>query len=194
MSKHEERKQEILNHALDLFVEKGYHATHTSEISEKVGIASGTLFNYFNKKEEIINALYIQIKTEIFSKIFTSKESEEHIFSFLKRVWMNFVSWGVKNYNKILFICQMEDSPIISPDIKSRMEEKKTEYLSTYQEAVDQGFLKPNVPVGLDMLLYYNGIFTTTKYLVRFEPNATNEKIAEIAEQGFNSFLYGIRL
>ena len=194
MSKHEERKQQILNHALDLFVEKGYHATHTSEISEKVGIASGTLFNYFERKEDIINDLYIQIKTEIFSKIFTSKETEEHIFSFLKRVWMNFVLWGLKNYNKVLFLCQMEDSPIISSEIKSKVEEQKTDYMSTYQEAVDQGFLKPNIPVGLDMLLYYNGIITTIKYLVRFEPNATDEKITETAEQGFNSFLYGIRL
>ena len=52
MSKYEKRKQEILDNALDLFVEKGYHETRTSEISEKVGIASGTLFNYFDKKGE----------------------------------------------------------------------------------------------------------------------------------------------
>ena len=194
MSKYEKRKQEILNNALALFVEKGYHETRTSEISEKVGIASGTLFNYFDKKEEIINSLYIKIKTEIFSKIFNTKEPDEHIYSFLKRVWMNFVAWGVKNYNKILFILQMEDSPIISEKIKRKIEAKMIEYISIYQEAVDQGFIKKDVPVGLGMLLYYNGVLTTIKYLVRFEPNATDEKILENAEQGFNSFLYGIRL
>jgi AcrR family transcriptional regulator len=193
MSKYEKRKQEILDNALDLFVEKGYHETRTSEISEKVGIASGTLFNYFERKEEIINNLYIQIKTEIFSKIFTPKEPDEHIYSFLKRVWMNFVLWGVKNYNKILFILQMEDSPIISSEIKDKIEVKMVEYVSIYEEAVNEGFLK-DVPVGLGMLLYYFGALSTIKYLYRSEANASEDKLAEYAEQGFNTYLYGIRL
>jgi hypothetical protein len=68
------------------------------------------------------------------------------------------------------------------------------EYVSIYQEAIDQGFIKKDVPVGLGMSLYYFGILTTVKYLVKNEPNATEKKIAEIAEQGFNSYLYGIRL
>ena len=34
MSKYEKRKQEILDNALALFVEKGYHETRTSEISK----------------------------------------------------------------------------------------------------------------------------------------------------------------
>ena len=51
MSKAEERRQVILKKALELFVEKGYHETRTSEISKRVGIASGTLFNYFDISE-----------------------------------------------------------------------------------------------------------------------------------------------
>ena len=107
---------------------------------------------------------------------------------------MKFVLWGVNNYNKILFILQMEDSPIISEEIKSKIESKLVEYTSIYQEAIDQGFIKNDIPVSLGMTLYYYGILTTVKYLVKFEPNASEEKITEIAEQGFNSFLYGIRL
>src|SRR5262249_44330819 len=42
--------------ALKLFAEKGFYNTSTRAISRKAGIAEGTLFNYFETKEDL--ALY----------------------------------------------------------------------------------------------------------------------------------------
>src|SRR5208282_5089175 len=52
----EKTKQAILAAALKLFAEKGFHNTSTRAISRKAGIAEGTLFNYFETKEDL--ALY----------------------------------------------------------------------------------------------------------------------------------------
>jgi len=49
-------KQAILAAALRLFAEKGFYHTSTRAISRKAGIAEGTLFNYFETKEDL--ALY----------------------------------------------------------------------------------------------------------------------------------------
>src|SRR5580700_11073696 len=49
-------KQAILAAALKLFAEKGFYNTSTRAISKKAGIAEGTLFNYFETKEDL--ALY----------------------------------------------------------------------------------------------------------------------------------------
>src|SRR5580692_8169142 len=49
-------KQAILEAALRLFAEKGFYRTTTKAISRKAGIAEGTLFNYFETKEDL--ALY----------------------------------------------------------------------------------------------------------------------------------------
>src|SRR6266850_5214653 len=48
--------QAILKAALDLFAEKGFYQTTTRAISRKAKIAEGTLFNYFQTKEDL--ALY----------------------------------------------------------------------------------------------------------------------------------------
>jgi len=45
-----------LRAALKLFAEKGFYRTTTKAISQKAGIAEGTLFNYFPTKEDL--ALY----------------------------------------------------------------------------------------------------------------------------------------
>jgi AcrR family transcriptional regulator len=52
----EKRKRAILKAALELFAAKGFYATTTRAISKKAKIAEGTLFNYFETKEDL--ALY----------------------------------------------------------------------------------------------------------------------------------------
>jgi AcrR family transcriptional regulator len=49
-------KQAILAAALTLFAEKGFYNASTRAISRNAGIAEGTLFNYFETKEDL--ALY----------------------------------------------------------------------------------------------------------------------------------------
>jgi len=52
----ENTKRAILREALKLFAEKGFYRTTTKAVSKRAGIAEGTLFNYFQTKEDL--ALY----------------------------------------------------------------------------------------------------------------------------------------
>ena len=50
----EERRNEILDAAAELFKQKGFDGTSTGDILEKVGIARGTLYYHFKSKEDIM--------------------------------------------------------------------------------------------------------------------------------------------
>src|SRR3954447_12442903 len=52
----ERTRRAILKAALDLFAQKGFYHTTTKAISRKAHVAEGTLFNYFETKEDL--ALY----------------------------------------------------------------------------------------------------------------------------------------
>ena len=53
----EARKIQIMQAALDLFVERGYYGTKTSQISRRAGISEGLLFHYFPAKEILLEEL-----------------------------------------------------------------------------------------------------------------------------------------
>ncbi|RKM61252.1 TetR/AcrR family transcriptional regulator [Butyrivibrio sp. CB08] len=53
----EERKNEILDVAEELFAEKGYDNASTNDIIARIGIARGTLYHHFGSKEEILDAI-----------------------------------------------------------------------------------------------------------------------------------------
>jgi len=45
--------------AVELFMEKGYHATSMRQIAESAGLALGGIYNHFKSKEEIFEAIII---------------------------------------------------------------------------------------------------------------------------------------
>jgi AcrR family transcriptional regulator len=63
-TKRERRKEarpgELLEAALDLFVEKGFAATRVDEVAARAGVSKGTLFLYFPSKEELFKAVVRQ--------------------------------------------------------------------------------------------------------------------------------------
>lgn len=61
-----ERPQELLDAALELFVEKGFAATRAEEVAKRAGVSKGTLYLYFQSKEELLKAV---IREQLSSRI-----------------------------------------------------------------------------------------------------------------------------
>jgi AcrR family transcriptional regulator len=53
----EARPGELLEAALDLFVEKGFAGTRMEEVAARAGVSKGTVFLYFASKEELFKAV-----------------------------------------------------------------------------------------------------------------------------------------
>lgn len=57
MKKGERRKQDLLNIAYRMFIEKGYENTSVDDIITEAGIAKGTYYYYFESKEATLEAV-----------------------------------------------------------------------------------------------------------------------------------------
>ena len=53
----DDRPQELLAAALDLFVERGFAATRLDDVAKLAGVSKGTLYLYFTSKEELFKAV-----------------------------------------------------------------------------------------------------------------------------------------
>jgi AcrR family transcriptional regulator len=54
------RPSELLDAALQLFVEKGFAATRAEEVAQRAGVSKGTLYLYYPSKEELFKAVIAQ--------------------------------------------------------------------------------------------------------------------------------------
>jgi AcrR family transcriptional regulator len=56
----ESRPAELMEAALDLFAEKGYVATRLDDVAQRAGVSKGTLYLYFDSKEDLFKAVVRQ--------------------------------------------------------------------------------------------------------------------------------------
>ncbi|MDG0812818.1 TetR/AcrR family transcriptional regulator [Cohnella rhizosphaerae] len=52
------KRQDIMDATLDLIHEEGLQSVTFSKIFKKADVGSGTIYNYFSNKEELVNAVY----------------------------------------------------------------------------------------------------------------------------------------
>ncbi|PKP22274.1 MAG: hypothetical protein CVU05_04660 [Bacteroidetes bacterium HGW-Bacteroidetes-21] len=72
----EQRKEQILSAALELFAQQGYHATSMQQISKNAGISKGLSYNYFESKDEILSTLFLRFSKEIMEMLDTNQDRE----------------------------------------------------------------------------------------------------------------------
>jgi AcrR family transcriptional regulator len=54
----EERRVQILETAVQFFAEQGYYNTKISDIAQQLGLAKGTIYWYFDSKEDLFNRAF----------------------------------------------------------------------------------------------------------------------------------------
>lgn len=65
MSRKAIRRETIINAAIEIFSVKDFMATSISEIAQKAGIATGTIYKYFKSKEDLFFSIPIEKTKEI---------------------------------------------------------------------------------------------------------------------------------
>jgi AcrR family transcriptional regulator len=60
-----EKRQQILDAAINLFADSGFHATSISSIAKEAGVSKGLMYNYFESKEALLYAITDEITTDI---------------------------------------------------------------------------------------------------------------------------------
>ena len=70
-SQNRKMREKITEGALGLFVEKGYHNTAIRDIIKRASVGTGTFYNYFTDKEDILKLLLEDFAEQIMEKIST---------------------------------------------------------------------------------------------------------------------------
>ncbi len=85
-----QKKRLIMETAMVLFAEYGFHATTMSKIAKKAGISKGLAYNYFKSKQEILDEIVRTGFDSIYSHFDLNRDgilTEEEFIYFIKKVF-----------------------------------------------------------------------------------------------------------
>jgi AcrR family transcriptional regulator len=105
--KSEDRRNAILSAAIEVFAERGLSAP-TATISSVAAVAEGSLFTYFKTKDDLINALYCEIKLDLADAMMSGFPRKQSVRHRLEHVWNHHVNWGVANPKQQKVLMQIQ--------------------------------------------------------------------------------------
>jgi AcrR family transcriptional regulator len=106
-----EKSIHIIETAMVMFNQNGFHATPTSKIAKKARVSVGTLFNYFHTKEDLIEAIYVYILKHSKSTFLENLQESNNQHDTLQSMWRAIVLWGVTNPEEFRYLELFSHSP-----------------------------------------------------------------------------------
>ncbi len=183
-----EKEQKIFDASLKLFVEKGFHGTSTAKIAEIAEVSTGTLFNYFKTKEELINRLYFYSKESMFKEVNYDYDDKKTIKENFKTLWLNLVYFCTHNPNKFRFIITFHYSPFITSLTHKQMENQTESMLELFRIGTEQQEIK-ELPIELVVGYLWGNMTSTINYFTQF-PQKNNKENRDMV---FELFWDGIQ-
>jgi AcrR family transcriptional regulator len=144
--KSEDKRNAILDAATRLFAERGLTAAPTSEISKQAGVAEGTLFTYFKTKDDLINALYREIKLELADAMMSGFPRKKNIRTRLRHIWDRYVNWGIANPKQRKVLAQLQVSEVLTKESKDVAGAPFVEFQIMIRDAIEQRVFRNDVP------------------------------------------------
>ena len=179
-SKLENKRERILIAARRLFVKQGFHSTPTAAIAREANVANGTLFHYFNTKEELINTLFKETNRSFFTISTAGVDHEKNIKSKVRLLWYNTVKWAMNRPQDFLFLQQYSNSPFISQLTQVQTSEHSGIYYGLIDQGKDNGLLK-DIPTDLMYQLITYQIYGIIQYLFQHKESRNNSTYLSMA-------------
>ena len=175
------KRGDILRAGLRLFDEQGFHGTSMSEIAEAAEVAAGTIYQYFDGKEDLVDQLYAEARDEAHRAVLNMGFDEDA--SVRERLRM---TWGavIRNYMECprlyRFILQYESSAYLRRTQRAQPEDLRPPFQEIYQDGVEQE-LFPELPQSV----YRSFFIGTVTNLVQEHLNGGPELEEALIDQSF---------
>jgi len=90
----EEKRRLLLDAAVRVFAQKGFHTSRVGDIAEEAGVAHGLLYHYFSSKDEVLETIFRENWGVLVERLNGVEESDEsasdqlrHVAAIVLRTW-----------------------------------------------------------------------------------------------------------
>lgn len=159
-------REEILEAALAVFTERGFHAASMKEIAEKAEFATGTLYSFFESKEELYKALLLD-RCRTIGRIFSAalNEGDDEYDTLLR--FIHTKSRVYRDYRHILELYSfgLRGGDLVvtrvgeDADVKGLYDKLLERLAQVFKRGIEKGIFKELDPN--DLALAFEGITNT---------------------------------
>lgn len=153
-----DKRKRILDAAIRVFAEHGYHGARVGDIAEDAGVAHGLLYHYFASKDDVLRTIFLENWGALIARFRAVEESDEPapeklegIAKILLRTWRNDPA----------LVTVMVREVARSPQLQDRVDEVR-EAFAIVQRVIEEGQasgdFRRDVDARLAGWIFYGGL------------------------------------
>jgi AcrR family transcriptional regulator len=177
----EDKHAAILEAATEAVAVLGVSAP-TAKIAKGAGVAEGTLFTYFANKDELLNQLYLELKTDVRDAMMTGYPSGKSLIDRSRHIWDCYVRWGSAHPLKRRAMRQLAVSDRITEESKKLVGDAFGEFNDMMRECAAGGAMRHQPPAFVSAIM--SAIADTTMDFIAREP----AQAKRYTKAGFDAF------
>lgn len=177
-----ERRTHILQSALKVFAEDGYHNASISKVSKAAGISKGLMYNYFESKEELLQTLigdYLDEENSKVVEVLKQPMSDEVFADLIK------LSVEVLKKNPLQWKLYMDMAN--QPEVRTILQDRYTEAQGLWYEKLMAFFTSKGVKDPLIEIQFFASTMAGLKVSYLMDPD--NFPIDEIEKRIIKLFI-----
>ena len=182
------KEKQLLEAAIDLFAKEGFWNTPTSRIAKHAGVATGTLFNYFESKDALIDAVYKQLKQEWISHIMIGYPQDGALKERVEHIWFRHIDWGISFPTRYSLMTQLKLSDLVSKEMQQSQEAELAFAYEMIVQGIADGVFVDIHPAYLGKI-FYAQLEAAVHHAT--ENNLTDMPLTRHITQGFEIFWKG---
>jgi len=192
LKRNKPKYHQIIDAAVIVIAEKGYHQAQVSKIAKQAGVADGTIYLYFKNKEDILISLFQEKMGEFVEKIEQviagKKTAAEKLLVLVEN---HFEMLSKDRHWAVVTQLELRQS---NKDLRLKINQVLKSYLSVIDKVLLEGMDSGEFKETLDMKLARQMIFgtmdeTATTWVMKdqaYDLVALAPKIAELLLSGFS--------
>jgi TetR/AcrR family transcriptional regulator, repressor of fatR-cypB operon len=182
----EAKQQRILAGALALVERQGLAGLSMDAVAKAAEVAIGTLYIYFENKEALLNALYLETKRSFAREVFESATPGEPVRKAFERMCIAYMHYVQQNRAAIVFLQQFRNSPFLYEQTLAETAGVNEPVLALFERGKAEGLFK-DLPAPL-MIAFVQSTLTELSAYAAAEPRKTRkESYLQIAQLAWDA-------
>jgi AcrR family transcriptional regulator len=120
-SRRDALESRVIEAALELFAERGYHGTSVPSVMERAGIGAGSLYRLFESKEALVNAVFRNAKRRLEVALRDGLRMDQEPRALFEELWARLAAFAEAEPVALRFLELQDHTPYL--DGASRQQE-----------------------------------------------------------------------
>lgn len=175
-----DKREQIMDAALALFVERGFYGTTVPEIADRAVVGAGTIYRYFESKDALVNAIYRAEKMRFGRLVLDAFPVASPTREQFRLLWMRMARFATETPDSFVFLELHHHARYLDAEsrtVEARMLDLFIHFIANAQSRGELKAGSPRLLIGMVMGAFVGVIRNCVE--LEQPPGAADWKLAE---------------